>query len=118
MRPPPPLGSWEAEPYRVPWITHHACRSGLPPESRGSVFPQEGFPCRQPSHDVVPTSSSSGSTLRPPLPPCPGGPRGAVSRPVTSEQTPHGFALLRIRLAALGSAPGEPLVAMKATGTD
>ena len=42
---------------------------------------------------------------------------GAVSRPVTIDQTPHGFALLRDRLAALGYTPGETLVVMEATGT-
>ncbi len=42
---------------------------------------------------------------------------GAVSRPVTIEQTPHGFLVLQQRLAALGYAPGETLVVMEATGT-
>ena len=43
-------------------------------------------------------------------------PEGAVSRPITVEQTPRGFAALQERLRATGHAPGEILVVMEATG--
>ena len=42
---------------------------------------------------------------------------GTVSRPVTIEQTPAGFAHLQHQLTALGYQPGEILVVMEATGS-
>jgi len=44
-------------------------------------------------------------------------PGAAVSRPITIEQTPAGFAALRQRLLATGEAPATILVVMEATGS-
>ena len=44
-------------------------------------------------------------------------PGGTVSRPVTIDQTPAGFAKLQQQLTALGYHPGEILVVMEATGS-
>src|SRR4051794_13475979 len=43
-------------------------------------------------------------------------PDGPVRRPITIEQTPRGFAVLRERLRATGSAPQEMLVVLEPTG--
>jgi transposase len=43
-------------------------------------------------------------------------PEGPVSRPITIDQTPRGFAVLQERLRATGSAPQEILVVLEATG--
>ncbi len=44
-------------------------------------------------------------------------PGGAISRPLTIQQTPQGFTLLQQRLLAFGYAPAEILVVMEATGS-
>jgi transposase len=44
-------------------------------------------------------------------------PGGAVSRPVTIDQTPAGYAKLQQQLTTLGYQPSEILVVMEATGS-